>query len=252
MLTTVLWWAGPVLEIALIARALQKGLFLRYPIFFSYLTWVALVDCLRNSVYFYQRSAYDSVYWSTQFLSLIIGYGVILEILRLTLSRYPGAARLARYMVIFIFGAIFAYVGFQALTSAHWSPGVTNSALERDLRGAQIAVLAGVLGVIGYFRIPLGRNLKGLISGYGLFLASSVITLATWSYQLTSFSKVWFVVQPLIFLVCLLIWTATMWSYHPDPAPQFDGELEGYLEYAASARAALSTVRTNLVKVARP
>ncbi|HTV59813.1 MAG TPA: hypothetical protein VMJ93_13165 [Verrucomicrobiae bacterium] len=252
MLTTVLWWAGPVLEIALIVRAVQKGLFLRYPIFFSYLAWVALVDCLRNLVYFYDRPSYDPVYWSTQFLSLIIGYGVILEILRLTLTRYPGAARLARFLVVFIFAAIFAYVGFQALTSPYWSPGSTHSALERDLRGAQVAVLAGILGVIGYFRIPLGKNLKGLISGFGLFLASSVITLATWSYQLTGFSKIWFVVQPLIFLVCLLIWTFTMWSYHPNPRAQFEGELEGYLEYAASARAALSAVRTNLGKVARP
>jgi len=253
MLTTVLWWTGPILEFALILRALQQGLFLRYPTFFSYLTWVALVDCLRNYVYVHHYSSYNSVYWPTQLISLILGYGVILEILRLALTRHLGAARLARYLVVLIFAAIFAYVGFRALTSPHWSPGSTNSELERDLRAAQIAVLAGVLAVIAYFRIPLGRNLKGMISGYGLFLASSVITLATWSYPLISFSRVWIVIQPLLFLVCLLIWTFTMWSYRPNPVANFVGEPGGdYIEYATSTRAALEAVRSNLGKVARP
>jgi len=252
MLTTVLWWTGPVLEFALIVRALQQGLFLRYPTFFSYLTWVALADCLRNYVYNHHYSSYSSVYWPSQIISLILGYGVILEILHVNLARHPGAARMARYLVVIIFAAIFAYVGFRALTSPQWSPGSTNAELERDLRAAQIAILAGVLGVIAYFRIPLGKNSKGLICGYGLFLGTSVMTLALHSYAGSSFDYAWLILQPFLYLVCLLTWTFTMWSYHPNPAPVFDDEVGNYTAYAASSRAAMESVRSNLSKVVRP
>lgn len=252
MLTSVLWWMGPILELALVSRALQQGLFLRYPTFFSYLGWVALVDCIRNYTYVINYSSYDSLYWPSQFISLIVGYGVILEILHLTLARYPGAASIARNIVIFTFAAIFAYVGFRALTSPQWSPASTNAELERDLRAAQLLVLGGILGVVAYFRIPFGKNLKGIIAGYGLFLGSSVITLALRSYAGSSFDRIWLFIQPSIFLTCLLIWTWTTWSYHPNPISQSEGELQGYTEYAASTRAALNAVRSGLGKVARP
>jgi hypothetical protein len=252
MLTVGLWWTGPILEAILVIRALKVGLFLRYPTFFSYIAWIALVDCLRNYTYIYNFPAYASVYWPSQFISLIIGYGVILEILHLTLTRYPGAARLARNLVLLIFFLIFAYVGFKALTSPQWTPATTNAELERDLRAAQVAVLAGILAVIAYFRIPLGKNLKGIISGYGLFLASSVITLALRSYSGSNFDKIWLIAQPFVFLVCLFLWSFTLWSYHPNPLPQIAPELSDYSEYSASARTVLQSVRSNLGKVARP
>jgi hypothetical protein len=252
MITLAVFWVGLCLEIGLILRALQQGLFLRYPTFFSYLSLVALVDVVRYYTYYYNHAAYKGVYWPSQFISLIVGYGVILEILGLTLARYPGAARLARNLVLLIFLLIFAYVGFKALTSPQWTPATTNAELERDLRAAQVAVLAGILGVIAYFRIPLGKNLKGMISGYGVFLASSVITLALRSYAGSRFDKTWLIVQPFFFLICLLLWCFTLWSYHPDPLPRTGPDLSDYSEYSASARTVLQSVRSNLGKVARP
>jgi hypothetical protein len=252
MVTLAVFWVGLCLEIGLILRALHQGLFLRYPTFFSYLSLVALVDLVRYYTYYYNYASYQDVYWPSQFVSLIVGYGVILEILHLTLTRYPGAARLARNLVLLIFFLIFAYVGFKALTSPQWTPATTNAELERDLRAAQVAVLAGILAVIAYFRIPLGKNLKGIISGYGLFLASSVITLALRSYSGSNFDKIWLIAQPFVFLVCLFLWSFTLWSYHPNPLPQIAPELSDYSEYSASARTVLQSVRSNLGKVARP
>jgi len=252
MLTSALFWVGVSLELSLVLRGLQQGLFLRYPTFFSYLLWVVLADGARYYIFRYHWPLYAHVYWPSQFVSLILGYGVILEILQLTLTRYPGAARFARNLVVLIFACIFAYVGFRALTSPQWTPASTNAELERDLRAAQVLVLAGVLAVIAYFRIPLGKNLKGIISGYGIFLASSVITLAMSSYAGSSFDKAWLYIQPSIFLTCLLIWIFTTWSYHPNPGPGSEMELEDYPAYAASARAALGAVRSNLGKVVRP
>lgn len=252
MITLIVYWVGLCLEIGLILRAIRQGLFLRYPTFFSYLSLVALVDSIRYYTYYYNHPSYEGLYWPSQFISLIVGYGVILEILHLTLTRYPGAARLARNLVLLIFFLIFAYVGYKALTSPQWNPGTTNEELERDLRAAQVAVLAGILAVIAYFRIPLGKNLKGIISGYGIFLASSVITLALRSYAGLGFEKTWVIVQPCLYLACLFIWCFTIWAYHPNPQPSFSPGLPDYPEYSASARTVLGSVRSNLGKVARP
>jgi hypothetical protein len=251
-LSAALTWIGLSLEVGIIVRALWRGFFSRYPAFFSYLVWVALADAARFYTFHHDWNSYPDVYWKTEFLSLIIGYGIILEILRLTLARYPGAARLARTLVLLIFAAIFAYVGFKGLTSPQWTPASTNAELERDLRAAQIAVLAGILAVVAYFRIPLGKNLKGVISGYGLVLATSIITLALHSYSAASFDHIWFYLQPFLYDLSLGIWAMTMWSYHPNPVRDFATELSSYPEYAAQARAALESVRTNLGKVARP
>lgn len=252
MITLIVYWVGLCLEISIILRAIHQGLFLRYPTFFSYLSLVALVDAVRYHSYYYDHSSYAGLYWPSEFISLIVGYGVILEILHLTLTRYPGAARLARYLVLLIFFLIFAYVGYKALTNPQWTPATTNQELERDLRAAQVAVLAGILSVIAYFRIPLGRNLKGIISGYGIFIASSVITLALRSYSGSSFDKVWAIAQPLLYLVCLFIWCFTVWAYYPNPQPGFSPDLPKYPDYSASTRTVLESVRSNLGKVARP
>lgn len=252
MVTLIVYWVGLCLEIVIILRAIHQGLFLRYPTFFSYLSLVALVDAVRYYTYYYNHPSYKALYWPSEFISLIVGYGVILEILHLALTRSPGAARLARNLVLLIFFLIFAYVGYKALTNPQWTPASTSDELERDLRAAQIAILVGILAVIAYFRIPLGRNLKGIISGYGLFLASSVVTLAVHSYAGTGFDKIWVIVQPFAYLICLFIWCFTIWAYHPNPLPGFSRELPDYPEYSASARTVLEGVRSSLGKVARP
>jgi len=249
MLMSVIWWVGLSLEIALILRAIGCGLFLRYPTFFTYLSWVALADCLRYYTFHFHYESYASVYWPSQFISLILGYGVILELLRLSFTRYPGAARLARVLVVLVFVSIFAYVAVRALTSPHWTPGSTNSELERDLRGAQVAVMGGVLLVIAYFRAPLGKNLKGIILGYGLFLSTAIISLAARSHDLSILAKI---CSQAFYLTSLVIWLSTLWSYHPSPVRLAEADLGSYSEHAATMRASLNAVRTNLGKVARP
>jgi len=251
MVTSLLFWVGILVETTIIARGLYRGLFLRYPTFFTYLCWVTFSDSARFYVYRYHWNLYQGIYWPSQFISLVLGYGVIVEILELTLAHYPGAARFARNLVILIFALIFAYVTFRAIESPLWTPASTNAELERDLRAAQVLVLAGILSVVKYFRIPLGRNLKGMIGGYGLFLASSVITLAMKSYAGSSFDRAWLYIQPGIFLICLLIWVCSMWSYRPCPAAGVDKEALDYKEYAASTQATLAALRSNLGKVVR-
>jgi hypothetical protein len=253
MLTLILWWAGILLEGLILFRAFRNRLYSKYPLFSAYIACVLAVDVSIFIVYRLSPSAYEKSYWGLQFLTLIVGYGVVLEILRQTLAPYAGAERCARIVVIGIFAAVFSFVLFQSLANPDWSPAATNAELERDLRTVQAFLLAGILGVAFYYGIAIGRNLKGMILGYGLFIGTSVINLALRSYAGPAFESVWKIAQPLSYLASLLIWTVSMWSYHPNPMPESRPRLDADYEFLAlRTREALGSMRSYLGKAARP
>lgn len=253
MTTHILWWSGPALEFLILLRA-ARGRFLRkYPFFFSYIFCVLVIDCISNPFHRMDPSHYAVWYWSTQFLTLIVGYGIILEISNHALEAYPGAERCSRFLVIALFTIIFGYVAFQGLLSAQWSPAATNAELERDLRVVQALLLVSILFVVSYFRIALGKNLKGIILGYGLFLGTSVMILAIQAYAGKSFQAIWNISQPFFYLASLSFWTVALWSYQPNPKPEVPSSLEAdYRVLATKTKGMLQLMRASLGKAARP
>lgn len=157
MTNHLLWWSGPALETLILFRAWRGGFLRKYPFFFSYIFCVLVVDCISNPIHGLNPTAYTIWYWATQFLTLIVGYGIILEISNHALEAYPGAERCSRYLVVSLFAIIFGYVALQALFSAHWSPAASNAELERDLRLVQALLLVSILFVVSYFRIALEK-----------------------------------------------------------------------------------------------
>ncbi len=253
MTSQILWWSGPALEFLILLRAVRGRFITKYPFFYSYVFCVLIIDCISNPFHRVDPSLYGVWYWSTQFLTLIVGYGIILEISNHALEAYPGAERCSRYLVIALFAIIFGYVALQGLLSTHWSPAATNAELERDLRVVQALLLVSILFVVSYFRIALGRNLKGIILGYGLFLGTSVIILAFQSYAGKSFQAIWSVSQPFSYLASLAFWTAALWSYQPNPEPDVPSTLEAdYKVLAMKTKGMLHLVRSSLGKAARP
>ena len=76
-----------------------------------------------------------------------------------------------------------------------------------------------ILTLLRYYRFPLGRNLSCLLTGYGLFLAFVVGTLAVrWPFG-ASFDRWWVVLQPSEYLVTLVVWCVGLWKRSPDPIP---------------------------------
>jgi len=249
----VLWWTAMFVEGTILFRALYRKMVLKYPLFYMYLSVVLAVDLARYAVYTLHPSAWTMFYWCTQFASLVMGYAVILEILKQALDPYRGAERFGRYSVLGIFAAVFAFVAFRSATASSWSPAATTMELERDLRAVQVIVLMGILAVIFYFRIAIGRNLKGMILGYGLFIGINVVNLALHSYFGIGFHPVWEFVKTYSYFASLLVWTFTLWSYQPNPCsdslPQPRGD---YDALASGTDGALSAIRSHLGRAARP
>ena len=247
------WWVTNALEGLLLFRALRGGFFWRYAVFYLYLSYVLSESLMRFYFYEFRPNLYSSVYWSSQFVSVTIGYAVIWEIFRQTLKDYPGAARVARTSLLTIFVLVLCKVFMNGLSGAVFSPTSTYVDLERYLRVVQVALLVTIVGFVAYYSISIGRNLKGMILGYGFFIGMTVIHLALRSYLGVAFQPVWQHLGWVSYSVALAIWCSTLWSYQPNPQPSSDVAIDrDYERVALRTAKLLAEARASLVKAIRP
>ncbi len=245
-LSWIIWCLGIFLESLLLARGIRARLLTKFPFFYIYSASVLLVALLMIVTSFYDRW-----YWQTQFLTLIIGYGILLEILNHVLSPYPGAEKFARTAGLVAFGLIFSFALIVPLIIPHWSAGTTIE-FERDLRSVQAIFICGLLAVVSYYGIPIGKNMKGMTVGYGLYIVTSLVSLAVRSYAGTPFDEIWKTIQPLSFDVSLVVWVIALWSYCPNPVPDPTIRLEeDYEALASRTRSTIDAIRSYIGKAAR-
>jgi hypothetical protein len=251
VLTQFLWWGGIVLEAFLLVRCVRGRFYREYPGFFSYIAVVLLASILRYSER-QNPSTYALVYWYSQVVSLVAGYVVILEIYRRALRDYPGAARMAQTLLMAIFVLVISKAVFASAGSTGWSIARTCEELEHDLRAVQATVLIAILGLLAYYRIPLGRNLKGILLGYGIFVGMSV-TLLTLRFGFGDrLPLVYRYLPAWIYLAVLMIWCTALWSYHAIPVPETKPGLErDYQSLALGTRRLLIHARTHLTRAVR-
>jgi len=237
----------------LLVRALQGRFLRKYSLFYVYLGIVFFQSLALLIVYLQSAKYYRPFYWYAEFVSVVLGCGVVWGIYRQALRRFPGAARMARNVFLFILLMFFSKALVSTANGTLGWPSGTVVALERDFRAVQAVLLIGLLVVIVYFRIPLGRNLWGMMLGYGLFIGTSVIILALRVVLGDSFQMAWRYLQPLSYLTVLLIWCITLWSYHAVPLPETEPRVEhDYRLLAATTRKGLHHARALLGRALRP
>jgi len=247
-----LWLIGIVLESVLLVRALASAWLSKYPFFFAYLVAVFIQDIFLLAVYLFKFNYYAPLYWYGEFISLILGCGVSWEIFRLVLGRYPGAGRMARNVLLF--GLIMVFT--KGLGDA-WSGSVswpsTAIELERNLRVIQALSLIVLTGLTAYYEVPIGRNVKGIFVGYGLFVATSVMTLTLRVSLGRTFEAVWVFLQPFCYAAVLGIWCSALWRYERGPLLEAQPRIEDdYQSLVLLTRKGLLQARAFLGKAMRP
>jgi hypothetical protein len=247
----VIWWLAILLEALLLIRGFQEKLVRRFPIFYSYILFVLVEELLRFSVYRWFSSHYSQVYWTTQFLSLVIGSAVIFEIYRVGLRSFPGTARMARYLLLIVFGAVFAKTLANPSGGVFWWIAERSLMLERNLRIVQALAILTLVSLFLWYAIPFGKNLKGILFGYGLFIAMSIVQL-TLSYTWSDIRLFWPYVQPVSYLLVLGLWASALWSAQSVPGGKRATQLEDdYEVLAASTRTQLRRALASLGWTAR-
>ncbi|MBS1867826.1 MAG: hypothetical protein JSS69_18090 [Acidobacteria bacterium] len=249
MPSQVIWIVAVVMEGSLVIRSFLAGLIRNYPYFYSYICFVFVQDLLRMLVYAERREIYPQVYWATQFLGLFFGCGLLWEIYRNALTPFPGAKRIARYM----FGILIAALVVKAtLGTGSWTSSqaiLTTLDIERDLRFVQAISLAALVSVFSFYKVPLGRNLRSLVLGYGIFLATSVVSLAVRAQLGEQFQLAWQLLQPSFYVLVLAVWSFGMWRYLPMETHKNTSKIvEGYKRLAYSTRVRLGELRSRVNK----
>src|SRR5260370_30740487 len=222
----ILWWIGNATEAFILARSFKGKLYEKYPAFYFYLSTVLLIDLLRFAAYTFRPSLHRLLYWYTEYLVATVGYAVILEIYKHALKSSPGAARIARMFLLAVLGTVILKVMVNALSGPAWSPAATSAELQRNLRTVQLLVVLGIVTLLAYYRIPTGRNLKGITFGYRFYVLACVMSLAFGSLPDYALRPAWRLVQPLAFLAALFIWGGTLWSYQPSPEQETKSALQ--------------------------
>lgn len=253
MLTQVIWWTTNALEAILLGRAAQRKFIKAYPIFYSYLAYVLVESLSRFYVFVWHPAAYAHFYWSTQLVSVLLGYGVVWEICRQALSRYPGAFRMARNALLLIFVAVVSKVLANVLVGKNWSLAQSIAEQERDVRIVQAFLILAIVGLVSHYRIQIGRNLRGLIQGYGFFIGASILNLTFRASSGEGVQWLWQYLPATAYLVALLIWCASLWSYQPNPEPKTEVRIEeDYQALVRSTRQRFRQVRAHIARTVRP
>jgi hypothetical protein len=252
MFPTTLWLLGLALESVLLVRAVQGNVLKHYRIFYLYLACVLVRDASLMPVYYLWPHIYRYAYWYCEFLAVVMGCGVVWEVYKVALSRYPGAARMARNVLPFLFIFATSRIFVKAWNSPNWIPGSTTLETERDLRIVQMALLLGLVALIAYYAIPLRRDLKGIIYGFSVFVATTLIHLTFGNYLGDSFRFLWPYIQPMAYIFVLLIWCRTLWSYELAPERETNSRLElDYQSLASATKKQLRTAHSYLLKTIR-
>jgi len=253
MAASLLWIAGIVLESVILFRLLKCRLFAHYPFFFAYMAVVCSLSIALWPIYQFHYVSYPKFFWAKQFLNLLAGFGVLFEIVRKSFQRYPGARNFATTVLAAMFAILCGYFAFRLLPLPLAVANEGLSSLERDFRTVQALTLCGVLVVISYYRIDVGRNLRGIMTGLGLYVGSTILSNVLRIHLGPTFDRGWNAIQPYTYLASLLIWTFALWSYAPAPAPEKPEEIDNdYEAFAGRTEAVLGTMRTAVSKVNRP
>jgi hypothetical protein len=253
LFTTGIWYTATLFEATLLYRGLKAGLLRKYPLFYSYIFVVFAAEILRIVTFRLANDSYTVTYWPTQFIALLFGSAVMFEVYRKGLVSYPGTARIARNILFLVFALLLAKS--IVLTSAGnvWAwVSETPFELERDLRIVQALAIASLVAIFLIYSIPVGRNLKGILIGYGLFVASGVIQLTLASKFLSAIQTAWSYAQPLTYILVLGIWISALWSYQP--AKERIDKAEPPVDYeflASSTRGQFGKASAELAKAVR-
>ncbi len=249
MLSQLIWWAGIALEILLLVRVVFGKLTARYPIFYGYISFVLVQSLVRFVVYTWRWPMYHTVYWITELLGLILGCWVVFEIYRVALAAYPGTARMARNVLGFLFAMALARAVAALWSDARWPADTIMLPLERALRIFQAVSIAALVALFVFYSIPFGRNLRGILLGYALFIAQRVICL---TFVQPTGRGFWFYAYSACYAVVLMLWTSHLWSYRACPEPKRLVELEReYRLIAAATQRKLEETRGYLRKAVR-
>jgi hypothetical protein len=242
-----MWWAGQFPLLCLVYRAVRRGLFREYPYFFGYLSSVLCATAVRIYLLPTTSQTYFVGFWISEFVSAVAGFGVTWEIYSHVLAPYRGVRRMARSGLGFLLVAVFAEATVGSTTDRAGALVAATVELERNLRVVQALLLLAMTGLIVHYALAIGRNIRFILIGYGLYIGCAVISLSMRAQGGEAFSAPWQSIQKLAWDVTAVIWCVGLWSYSGNPVPDTSLECD-YDHISQNTIRALGRLRSHVTQ----
>ncbi len=217
-----------LLGAAILARARHGKFLSQFPFLYSYVAYVLASGLIILSIDRYRPEIYPTAYWFRFTISLIVQFAVLLEVSDHVFRPYPGIRRLGVVVVLSISGLfLFAYIIPSFLEPRTSSLAILDLVKRTSLTKA--AIIIALLLAAQYFRLPLGKNVSGILVGFSIYLAANVanFNLAE-HYGRALYGFIFSTTYRLANVLTLLVWTVALWRYEPVKveAPVADEEHE--------------------------
>jgi len=247
ILDRVIWWEGDGMLMCILWRLSLMSIGSRYPFFGVYVVSVLCSDLVRMYLQPVTSEAFRVGYWVSEFICALASFGVTWEIYSHVLAPYKGVRRMARTVLSVLLTVLIIRTLAEASANAVHALVPSTVELERNLRVVQSLLLLGLVGLVVHYAVPLGRNMRSMLVGYGLYLGSTVVALSLRSQWGATFEGAEGLILRLGWNVALVIWCVGMWSYAPNPTP--DNSLEcDYERISQNTIRALAQLRASVTQ----
>jgi hypothetical protein len=210
------WFSGSLIEVAILARSIQCKSFAKYSLFYAYIMCLFGVSFVVRVAGIARASDLIRFYLPLEFITCVLGCGVMLEIIRHVFAEHASLERFARRAAVVVFGMIFLELAILAALLLHWSAANYVAHVAMDLLLAQGAGLTAILFLIGFYGIEVGRNMRGIIVGFGVYLGVSLILWPLTAFFGMQVYAAWRIVQVSPYLAPLCIWAVALCTYEPE------------------------------------
>jgi hypothetical protein len=102
-----------------------------------------------------------------------------------------------------------------------WSPGRRPALFGFALRASvtKAIILAVLFYVARHYGSQLGRNVGGLMLGFSIYVALHLASMAgAKAFSSVLFASIFWLMLPLAFALCALVWTISLWELAPMPS----------------------------------
>lgn len=204
----VLWWATPVL-MSLIAIAMYyRRLHREFPYFFNYVVFQVLSFAVefptRNWTNFFW------VTWTTTALSIVVSFGVLLEIFRDAFRPYEALRDLSVILFRWCTLVVLLVAGMWAVTT--WGQSGVDSLtgslylVNRCVRMVQCGLVCFIILFSEYLGISRRNVIFGISIGFGFFAAVNMLVVTALPHQ-TALSRMALKrLNTVAYLVSMMIW----------------------------------------------
>ncbi len=207
-------YCGLTLELVLLWRVTKARLFQHYPFFSTYYLYVFVRSVVLFLLFVLHRQAYVTAYWPSNLGGTALWFAVVWEVFRQTFPRSFPLRQVAAG--IFVGVLVILASAFFALGPP---PGVYM--IHDFMRKVGLSVAASLLTILAVarcYRVSLGRNIWGMAIGLLALTSTYIADFAAIDLS-PAIRPIWSRVGPLAFVLMLLIWVVTLWSYYPNPKP---------------------------------